>query len=417
MRGHLYCSPRCSRDDGRHAAWSSIRARLDVPVRPGLAIAAVALAAAAPTVTALRAVSRLERLDPPARPIAARRLRDAAPAIESVQETAAGIRVTGHAPEGSAAFLFTPAGFAAATSVSGGRFQFDGVRAPGPYRVGAIPLSEEAGAPTPQPGLPSPVAAPPPVGSEPKRGGAAPDLTRGPREWRAVAVTFDAGASDRGAPEILDLLAARGIRTTIFLTGEFIRRYPTLARRIAQEGHEVGNHTTGHPRLTTYALDGRQATRAGVDRDFVQRELRTTAALYREVTGGDMAPLWRAPYGEHNAEIRRWAAEAGYWHVGWTAGRAGLDGMDWISDPAAPGYRASEEVVDRLVRRAENGGIVLLHLGSERDDPVGGKLAGLFDGLAARGFRFARASEFLLRAGQTPERLASFASPAAPPSR
>jgi peptidoglycan/xylan/chitin deacetylase (PgdA/CDA1 family) len=112
-----------------------------------------------------------------------------------------------------------------------------------------------------------------------------------------------------------------------------------------------------------------------------------------------MAPLWRAPYGEHNTEIRRWAAEAGYWHVGWTGGRAGLDGLDWVTDPASRSYRSSEELLERLAARAENGGIVLLHLGSDREDPIAARIGLLFERLAARGFRFVRASDFIERAG------------------
>ena len=192
-------------------------------------------------------------------------------------------------------------------------------------------------------------------------------MTRGPSDRREVLVSFDAGSSDRGASEILDALAKRNIRTTIFVTGEFVRRYPEIARRIAADGHEVGNHTDTHPHLTTYASDGRQTTRLGVDRAFVAGELARTARLYRDATGQTMAPLWRAPFGEHNAEIRRWAAEQGYWHVGWTGGRTGLDGLDWITDPSARGYRSAERLLSRLVQHAENGGIVLLHLGSDRD--------------------------------------------------
>jgi peptidoglycan/xylan/chitin deacetylase (PgdA/CDA1 family) len=82
-----------------------------------------------------------------------------------------------------------------------------------------------------------------------------------------------------------------------------------------------------------------------VDRAFVAGELARTARLYREATGQTMAPLWRAPFGEHNAEIRRWAAEQGYWHVGWTGGRGGLDGLDWITDPRSRGFQASRSVV------------------------------------------------------------------------
>jgi peptidoglycan/xylan/chitin deacetylase (PgdA/CDA1 family) len=404
MRGHLYCSPRCARDAGRYAAWRFVRARLETPIRPALALAAVALAAAAPTLTALRAFSRLERLDPPGPAPAARRPLPAPTAsIESVVASPGGASIAGRAPDGHAAFLFGPAGLLAVTTVAEGRFRFDGVRAGGPFRVGVIPLSLSAAAP-------ERIADAWPDVSSPGRS-AAPDLTRGPKDARAVAVTFDAGSSARGASEILDALAVRGLRTTMFLTGDFIRRHPELARRIAKDGHEVGNHTSTHPRLTTYAMDGRQAARPGVDRAFIHRELHEAARLYREATGSEMAPLWRAPFGEHNGEIRRWAAEAGYWHVGWTAGRAGLDGMDWITDPASPGYRDADGVIERLVQRAENGGIVLLHLGSERDDPVGRKLPKLFDGLAQRGFRFARVTEFLQASGLTPDRLATFAPP------
>jgi peptidoglycan/xylan/chitin deacetylase (PgdA/CDA1 family) len=233
-------------------------------------------------------------------------------------------------------------------------------------------------------------------------------MTRGPSDRRDVLVSFDAGSSDRGAAEILDALAKRGIRTTIFVTGEFVRRYPDLARRIAADGHEVGNHTDTHPHLTTYAGDGRQTTRLGVDRAFVAGELARTARLYRDATGRTMAPIWRAPFGEHNADIRRWAAEQGYWHVGWTGGRSGLDGMDWITDPSARGYRPAERLLSRLVERAENGGIVLLHLGSDRQEPVSSRIDVLLDGLAARGFRLARASEFLERQGYDAARLAAF---------
>jgi peptidoglycan/xylan/chitin deacetylase (PgdA/CDA1 family) len=363
----------------------------------------VALAAAAPTLTALRSFSRLERLDPPVNAASGRRPTPATASIETVAAAPEGTSVEGRAPDGHAAFLLGPSGLLAVTTVAGGRFRFDGVRGGGPFRVGVIPLSLSA--PGPEAPLAPAPDLPPPIRS------AAPDLTRGPRDARAVAVTFDAGSSARGASEILDALAARGLKTTMFLTGDFIRRHPDLVRRIARDGHEVGNHTNTHPRLTSYATDGRQAARPGVDRAFVQGELSAAARLYREITGRDMAPLWRAPFGEHNGEIRRWAAEAGYWHVGWTAGRAGLDGMDWISDPASPGYRDADAVVERLVKRAENGGIVLLHLGSERDDPVGLKVAKLFDGLEERGFRLARVSDFLQPSGLTPDRLASYAPP------
>src|SRR5262249_26334121 len=202
-------------------------------------------------------------------------------------ETAAGWRIEGTASDGSAVFLFAAEKFVAAAPVSGGRFRFEGIREPGPYRVGAMPLSLTAAAVTPaeseplvaaaatatdrpafdssrekRRAAPSAPASPAPVPSVPVLGGlsalpppGAPDLRRAPPDRHEILVSFDAGSSDHGATEILDALAARGIHTTIFLTGEFIRRYPDIVRRVAADGHEVGNHTDTHPHLTTYAAD------------------------------------------------------------------------------------------------------------------------------------------------------------------
>lgn len=419
MRGHLYCSTRCARDAGRAAVWERVSRRVTRPVPARLAVFAVALAVAAPSVLALRAVRELDRLNVPWVPAPARR--PAVARIEAVRQEGGGASIEGTAPAGTAVFLFAGGQFVAATPEQGGRFRFESVRVPGPYRVGAILLSAEAAAtPSPVPAetpspVPAPSAATPPRSDQPLPA-FVPDFTRGPSDRRQIVLSFDAGSSDRGAAEILGALARRGVRTTIFLTGDFIRRFPALARRIAEDGHEVGNHTDTHPHLTTYAADGRQATRPGVDRGFLAAELGRASRIYRDTTGHAMASLWRAPFGEQNAEIRRWAAEAGYWHVGWTGGRAGLDGLDWISDPRSPSYRSSEGVVEKLIERAENGGVVLLHLGSNRQDPVARKIPDLLDGLSRRGFGLALASEFLEREGLTPARLAALADPARRPA-
>jgi peptidoglycan/xylan/chitin deacetylase (PgdA/CDA1 family) len=330
-----------------------------------------------------------------------------------------GDRIEGTASAGTAVFLFAGGQFVSAAFSDHGHFRFENVRAAGPYRVGALFLSSESplappppAAPSAAPFSPAPAAdlsspdihIPPPPARD--ADAAIPDFSRGPADRRDIVVSFDAGSSDRGAREILNALRERGIRTTIFLTGQFIRQYPDLTRRIALDGHEVGNHTDTHPHLTTFARDGRQATRSDVDRAFLTGELERTAHLYREATGREMAHLWRAPFGEQNGQLRRWALEAGYWHVGWTGGRAGLDGLDWVSDPESPRYRSAQGVVSRLIAHAENGGVILLHLGSDRSDPVAPRIPELLDGLTGRGYRLARASELLDRVGMTPERLA-----------
>jgi peptidoglycan/xylan/chitin deacetylase (PgdA/CDA1 family) len=380
-----------------------LSAILSLPVPPRLALSVLLLGASAPLLLALRATRDLERLSGLSAMPSSRRPAAAA-AIDAVAYQPGGATVEGTASGGAAVFLFAGGRFAGAAPVFSGRFRFEGVTLPGPYRVGAMPLSAEAS---------DAAAFLPPAPAAAARL-LVPDLTRGPAQSSDILLSFDAGSTDRGATLILDALAARRIRTTIFVTGDFVRRYPALARRIAADGHEAGNHTDTHPHLTSYAGDGRQATRPGVTRAFLQGELEQTARLWRRTTGTAMAPIWRAPYGEHNPEIRRWAVEAGYWHVGWTGGRAGLDGLDWVSDPTSRSYRSAGKVVDLLVSRASNGGIILLHLGSEREDPVASRVPELIDRLTARGFRFVRASDFLASAGMTEERRAMLISTARP---
>jgi peptidoglycan/xylan/chitin deacetylase (PgdA/CDA1 family) len=224
------------------------------------------------------------------------------------------------------------------------------------------------------------------------------------------ALTFDGGSLANAAGDILDTLASRGVRSTMFLTGEFIRKYPQVVARIAEEGHELGNHTWKHPRLTTYADDRTQTTRPEVSRQFVINELEGAARVLADRTGLRFAPFWRAPYGELNRQICGWALEAGYIHVGWRPGRSwayNLDTNDWVPDESHPGYKSPREVFGKIVNIASrpgglNGGIILMHLGTERksrSEQVHIILGKLIDELRGMGYEPVAVSELLGKSG------------------
>jgi peptidoglycan-N-acetylmuramic acid deacetylase len=205
----------------------------------------------------------------------------------------------------------------------------------------------------------------------------AKDLSRGSLERKQVSLTFDGGSTDNATAQILDILKENHLQVTIFLTGGFIQKFPEMTRRILEEGHEIGNHTWSHPHLTSYAADKHNVTLPNVTREFLHDQLQRTAQLFEEVTGRKMAPFWRAPYGEHNEQIRQWAAELGYRHVGWTMGRnrqESMDTLDWVADTSSGAYHPAAEILAHLLDMAENeahginGGIILTHLGSHRQD-------------------------------------------------
>lgn len=66
-----------------------------------------------------------------------------------------------------------------------------------------------------------------------------------------IALTFDDGPNGRYTPELLDLLSHKSARASFFVTGENVVKYPELTRRIASEGHTVGNHTFSHINFVT----------------------------------------------------------------------------------------------------------------------------------------------------------------------
>ena len=231
------------------------------------------------------------------------------------------------------------------------------------------------------------------------------DFQRGSLQEKKITLTFDGGYLDNAASEILDILEQEQVKVTIFLTGVFLKKYPTLVKRMAEAGHEIGNHTWTHPHLTSYAENKQHNTLPEITPELIQQQLLRTAELFKKITGKEMAPLWRAPYGEHNKEIRQWAADAGFRHIGWTIGKnweEGMDTMDWVADKNSLGYHSAEEIANKVLsfgnktEHGANGTIILMHLGTLRnDDYPHQKLPMIIDQLKEKGYEFVTISGLL----------------------
>jgi len=282
-----------------------------------------------------------------------------------------------------------------------------------------LPKPEPKAPPKPEPKLllkPEPKAAPEPAPApEPKPAprvemprlpdgrpwpgsGEALNLVRGPRNGQRVCLTFDGGSNAEEATVILDTLRSRGLHTTFFVTGEFIRKFPEVVKRIVREGHEVGNHTRTHPH---FAPNGRRDPAWTKAR--IQEELLSTDQAFFQLMGRPLDPLWRAPFGEHTAEIRGWAEEIGYRHIYWSEG---ADTLDWATPQQRKLYRTGEAILDRLrdrmARKDGEGLIVLMHLGSERaeHDRPARRLGAFIDRAKAEGWTFVRIGDYLRELGK-----------------
>ncbi len=162
-------------------------------------------------------------------------------------------------------------------------------------------------------------------------------ISRGPADSGAVALTFDDGPGPETAP-ILDLLKREGVRATFFLCGANVEQYPELARRIGEEGHEVGNHTYHHPSFL-----GRSPGKIAWEIEGAQRAIRHRT--------GREAIWFRPPYGHRWFGLRRILLRSGLEMVLWS-----LNPVDWKTEP--------DKIVARVLRAVHPGAIVLLHDGS-----------------------------------------------------
>ena len=204
-------------------------------------------------------------------------------------------------------------------------------------------------------------------------------------EWDAVYVgdpeepvlylTFDAGYENGYTAGILDVLAKHQAPAAFFVVGTYIRQNPELVKRMAAEGHIVGNHTWHH-----WDMD-----KIG-DRATFERELSDVAAAYEQLVGQAMPQYYRPPRGVYAEQNLAMAQALGYRTVFWS-----LAYVDWKQD-AQP---TKAEAFDKLLGRVHNGAVVLLHSTSATNAEILDELLTKWEEM---GYRFAPISE-LFREG------------------
>lgn len=181
------------------------------------------------------------------------------------------------------------------------------------------------------------------------RGGAASGEAKvvyeGPRDVKAVAVTFDTGAPAGYVPRILDLLKEHGKVATFGITGLWAQSNPALLKRMVAEGHAVINHSWSHSSFTGEDTDTEPLTD-----DQIRKELDRTEGKIKEIAGISTKPYFRPPYGDFDSRVNRLIFDAGYeYNVLWL-----LDAMGWDGRP-------EEYVVKASMAHARNGAIFLYH--------------------------------------------------------
>ncbi len=189
------------------------------------------------------------------------------------------------------------------------------------------------------------------------------------RDKKLIALTFDDGPSIH-TDRLLDILEKNRAKATFFVLGSQISKYEDSLIRIAQSGHEIGNHTWDHKQLTK------------LSNESVEDELMTTRTKIYNTANVD-ALIIRAPYGSVNDNVRAVAKKLNMYFVHWS-----IDTLDWKT-------RNSEATYNAIIQNAGDGHIILCH---DIHKPTVDAMDRVIKKLKSEGYEFVTVSElFKLR--------------------
>ncbi|MBR7826016.1 polysaccharide deacetylase family protein [Actinospica sp. MGRD01-02] len=162
-------------------------------------------------------------------------------------------------------------------------------------------------------------------------------LRHGRRSSPSIAITFNDGPDPVYTPLVLGILKRFGVSATFFCVGLRAAAHPHIVRQIAEEGHQLGNHTWSRAYLPDLS---RTQLAAQIERTADQLESAANSPI-----------PFRPPYGAYTPENAEWLHELDQSVALWDVAPA-----DW----AMPG---SSVIARRVVARVDGGSIIALHDG------------------------------------------------------
>ena len=191
---------------------------------------------------------------------------------------------------------------------------------------------------------------------------------------KVVYLTMDNGYEfNNNTASILDTAKDKQVPITFFVIGSYIENNPDLVKRMVEEGHTVANHSYTHPD-SVKMLDekGEEAFLA---------DIRRLETAFRDLTGREIARLYRTPSGIYSERLLYLMTREGYRTVFWSFAY-----QDWLTDDQPDPEKAKARILNQL----HDGSVILLHAVSNTNTEI---LPELIDGIRARGYEFARLEE------------------------
>lgn len=186
---------------------------------------------------------------------------------------------------------------------------------------------------------------------------------------KKIAISFDAAWGADKTESLLKTLKEHNVKTTFFLVGFWVDKYPEMVKKISDEGHEIANHSANHPKMST------------LSKEQIIKELNSTSEKIETITGKPTTML-RPPFGDYNDRLIETCHELGYQVIQWD-----VDSLDYKD-------YGTQAIVDRVLKRVGNGSIVLFHNNATYTPEA---LPIILDELQKQGYQIVPVSELIMK--------------------
>lgn len=158
-------------------------------------------------------------------------------------------------------------------------------------------------------------------------------------EWidpskKVIALTFDDGPHPIHTMSILEDLNKYDAHATFFVLGSRVQHYPEVLQKMLEQGNEIGNHSWDHPQLTR------------LSKNKIKSQIEQTQDAVEKATGSEPS-LVRPPYGAINGNVREYMED--------------MEVTLWDVDPEDWKDRNEKKIVSKVMSKAKDGGVILMH--------------------------------------------------------
>jgi peptidoglycan/xylan/chitin deacetylase (PgdA/CDA1 family) len=124
------------------------------------------------------------------------------------------------------------------------------------------------------------------------------------RNDKKIAISFDAAWGNEDTNELIKILDEYKVKTTFFVVGSWVDKYPDSVKALSDAGHEIMNHSDTHPHYTKLTIDK------------IKEEALKCDEKIMKITGKKPF-LTRVPYGDYDNKVVSTLKEIGHFTIQW----------------------------------------------------------------------------------------------------